>query len=78
MKPARPLSRISTSARASARREGAGVVTTGTQEAAAMSTGEDLRGGLSPCPWPVEMTEWGLQYVIPGCERRNPPRGSRR
>jgi len=22
-----------------------------------------------PAPWPVEMTEIGLQYVIPGCER---------
>lgn len=25
-------------------------------------------------PWPIEMTDIGVQYVIPGCERRTPPR----
>ena len=29
-------------------------------------------GGVSSAPWPVEMTEIGWQYVIPGCERRDP------
>lgn len=30
--------------------------------------------GAHSARWPVEATEIGLQYVIPGCERRTPHR----
>jgi len=30
-------------------------------------------GAGTHAAWPVEQTEIGLQYVIPGCERRSPP-----
>lgn len=36
-----------------------------------------VQGWTSPAPWPVEETEIGPQYVIPGCERRESARPAR-
>lgn len=36
-----------------------------------------VQGRTPPAPWPVEETEIGLQYVIPGCERRESARPAR-
>lgn len=35
------------------------------------------QGRTPPAPWPVEETEIGLQYVIPGYERRESARPAR-
>ena len=33
--------------------------------------GEGADGHITDAPWPVELTDIGWQYVIPGCERRD-------
>lgn len=59
MKPASPFDAHSAPARPEGRQgEGAGTHTT---------------QGAHSARFPVEATEIGLQYVIPGCERRSPP-----